>query len=29
MMYAFEMCSGAMMYIPSPIKINSGIQKLG
>jgi hypothetical protein len=26
--YTFEMCSGAMIYIPSFIKIGSGIQKL-
>jgi hypothetical protein len=28
MKYAVEMGSGAMMYIPSFIKIGSGIQKL-
>jgi hypothetical protein len=28
MKYAVEMDSGAMMYIPSFIKIGSGIQKL-
>jgi hypothetical protein len=28
MKYAFEMDSGAMIYIPSFIKIVSGIQKL-
>jgi hypothetical protein len=28
MKYTFEMGSGAMMYIPSLIKIGSGIQKL-
>jgi hypothetical protein len=28
MKYAVEMGSGAMMYIPSFIKIDSGIQKL-
>jgi hypothetical protein len=28
MKYAVEMGSGAMMYIPGVIKINSGIQKL-
>jgi hypothetical protein len=28
MKYAFEMGSGAMMYIPSFIKISSGSQKL-
>jgi hypothetical protein len=28
MKYAIEMGSGAMMYIPSFIKIDSGIQKL-
>jgi hypothetical protein len=28
MKYAFEMGSGAMIYIPSFIKIGSGIQKL-
>jgi hypothetical protein len=28
MKYAVEMNSGAMMYIPSFIKIGSGIQKL-
>jgi hypothetical protein len=27
MKYAVEMCSGAMIYIPSFIKIGSGIQK--
>jgi hypothetical protein len=26
--YAFEMESGAMMYIPKFVKISSGIQKL-
>jgi hypothetical protein len=28
MKYAFEMGSGVMIYIPSFIKIGSGIQKL-
>jgi hypothetical protein len=28
MKYAVEMASGAMIYIPSSIKIGSGIQKL-
>jgi hypothetical protein len=28
MMYAVEMCSGAVIYLPSFIKIGSGIQKL-
>jgi hypothetical protein len=28
MKYAFEMGSGAMIYIPSFVKIDSGIQKL-
>jgi hypothetical protein len=28
MRYAVEMCSDAMIYIPSFIKIGSGIQKL-
>jgi hypothetical protein len=28
MKYSFEMGSGAMIYIPSLIKIGSGIQKL-
>jgi hypothetical protein len=28
MMYAVEMGSGAMIYIPAFIKIGSGIQKL-
>jgi hypothetical protein len=28
MKYAFQMGAGAMIYIPSSIKIGSGIQKL-
>jgi hypothetical protein len=28
MKYAVEMCSGAMIYIPSFIKIGSAIQKM-
>jgi hypothetical protein len=28
MNYAVEICSGAMIYIPSFIKIGSGIQRL-
>jgi hypothetical protein len=28
MKYAFEMGSGAMMFIPSFIKVGSGIQKI-
>jgi hypothetical protein len=28
MKYAVEMGSGAMIYIPSPVKIGSGIRKM-